>query len=162
MVAFYYTNESTMSECLWSDTKQEVFTVNDCSSTLGTIRKEEKECQHGWSTDEIAFFLLRTHSLFHSPPIELWHTLLLYFLPAAAFLFLSSHPPTSHPILLQIMSFDIHFPSDPFPHPFLCFLYLSLECWSHLALFLCLPAWCREPARSTGHRMSQQCVKKGR
>lgn len=130
--------------------------------TLGTVRKEVRECQHGWGIDETAFFLLCTHSPFHSPPIELWHTLLLHFLPTAAFLFPSSHPPTSHPILLQIMSFDINFPSDPFPHPFLCFLYLSLERWSHLAPFLCLPAWCMEPARSTDHRMSQQRVKKGR
>lgn len=110
MVAFYYTNESTMSECLRSDTKQEVFTVNDCSSTLGTIRKEEKECQHGWSIAEIAFFLLCTHSL--TFPLSS-HRALAY---STAIFFACS----SFSLPLQSPS---HFPSHPssnheFWHPF--------------------------------------------
>lgn len=103
---------------------------------------------------------------FYSPPTEPFHTLLLRPLAAAAFLSLSSRPPTSHPILLQIWGFDTDFPSDPFLPSFLCFVYLSPKCRSHLALFLCLTAWWRVPAwicaRSTGHILSQWHGKKGR
>jgi len=109
------------------------------------------------------------HSTFPLSTTKLFHTLLLHSLAAAAFLFLSSHPPTSCPTLLQIWGFDTDFPSNPFLHTFLCFLYLSLKCWSHLAVFLCLPDWWREPvrvgARSSGHMMDlteSQHLKKGR
>lgn len=59
----------------------------------------------------------------HLSTAELFHALLLRPAAAAAFLFLSSHPVTSHPIFLQIWGFNIDFPSDPLLHTFVSCTY---------------------------------------
>lgn len=86
----------------------------------------------------------------HLSTAGVFHVLLLHSAAAAAFLFLSSHPVTSHPILLQIWGFNIDFPSDPLLHTFVSCPYPQYVSPTSLFSSACLTGEGSLP-RSSGH-----------
>lgn len=76
-----------------------------------------RPCPFCWWLHPLLSFQCLWHSTFLLSAAELFHALLLHPLAAAAaFLFLSCHPPTSCPILIQMWAFDTDFHSDPLLH----------------------------------------------